>query len=224
MQLPPIVTLVLAVAWISTGSNAFGQAKDAQIRKALGSQSNLNFEEAPWGEIEEDLEIRYGINIVVPPSARDDSLTKNEPITFKCTAISLRNALRLMLFEKNATFTVQKGVLMIISKDDETDPRFMNRSLIDITNLLKLIAKHEGELNVPVGKAKPKEKKPEAATASSVLTEAVMSSFGNVWKETGKGGTASFKIVGNQAVIFSPEELKDDVTKLLKNLETAMSK
>lgn len=95
-----------------------GSENDEKILKALEEPADFAYDETPWNEIEEELEDKYKINIVLTVSARDDSLAEDDPVTATFTGIRLKNALRQMLAEKNATFVVKDEVLMIISKDD----------------------------------------------------------------------------------------------------------
>ena len=96
-----------------------GSENDEKILRALEETANFNFDEQAWSEVEEELEKEYGINIVLTTSAKDDSLTEDDLVSSTLSGIRFKNALRLMLAERNATFVVKDEVLMIISKDDE---------------------------------------------------------------------------------------------------------
>ena len=109
---------------------------DARIHDALDSQCVLSYDETPWMEIEEALESQFKINIVLDQSARDDSLTEDEPVSCNLKGLSLRKALRIMLRKKNAAAIVKNEVLLIISLDDAEDSRFMVHSFINVRPLL----------------------------------------------------------------------------------------
>ena len=115
-----------------------GSDNDERILRALEQPANFDYDEVEWTDVEQDLESKFRINIVLTQSARDDSLDEDEPVTSTLRGIRLKNALRLMLKEKNATFIVKDEVLQIVSIDDaETDPNFLvtnvyNLSLIHI--------------------------------------------------------------------------------------------
>lgn len=96
-----------------------GSKIDEAILEALEQPAEMNYEDTSWTEVEEELEAKYKINIVLTASARDDSLTEDEPITANFNGIRFKNALRLLLAEKNATYVVKDEVLMIISIDDK---------------------------------------------------------------------------------------------------------
>ena len=113
------------------------------IQSILDKKVDFAFEDVPWNEIEEDLEITYEFNVVLTPSCRDDSLTEEEPMTVDLSGVRLRTALRIMLESKNATFVVQDGLMKIISLDDAEDVRYFTRRLINVRPLLTLISNHE---------------------------------------------------------------------------------
>jgi len=118
-----------------------GSPKEEQILSALDEEVNLNYDEAPWSDVAEKLQKDYGINIVLTSSASDDSLTEDEPITVNLTGIRLKNALRIMLEQKNATFVVQDEVLKIISLDDAEDIRWF---VTNVYNVGDLVAPRQG--------------------------------------------------------------------------------
>jgi hypothetical protein len=88
----------------------------------------------------QQLQADFGINVVLDQTARDDSLTEDEPITFKVSGISLENALKLMLKNHNATYVVRDDVLLIISLDVASDPEYFRRQVFDCRSLLRLIS------------------------------------------------------------------------------------
>ena len=113
-----------------------GSEKEEQILDALDQEANLEYDEEPWSQVAEDLELKYGINIVLTDSAEDDSLTDDEPITVNLTGIRLKNALRIMLEDVNATFVVQDEVLKIISLDDAEDVRWFVTNVYNVGDLV----------------------------------------------------------------------------------------
>ena len=113
-----------------------GSANEEKILEALEEPANLAYDETPWSEVEDELERQYKINIVLDQSAKDDSLTEDEPITINLTGIRLKNALRLMLKEKNATFIVRNEVLLIISLDDADDTKYFVTNVYNVGDLV----------------------------------------------------------------------------------------
>ena len=113
--------------------------RNEKIRQALNEPTSLIYDETPWSEVEAELEERFRFNIQLDQSARDDSLTDDEPLTCDLTGIPFKNALRLALREKNATFLIRNGVLLIISLDDAEDVRYFEHSFINVRPLLAQI-------------------------------------------------------------------------------------
>ena len=94
------------------------KGKNEKIAKMLESGAFFDFDEVPWGDIQGSLEERYKVKISLDPSAINDSLLSDTPITFKSSGIKTRNALTLMLSRHNSTYFVRDGVLVICSLDD----------------------------------------------------------------------------------------------------------
>ena len=201
------------------------RSADESIRRKLNEPLNVTYDETPWKEIESQFEKAYGFNIVLTFSAKDDSLTDDEPISENLTGISLRNGLRLMLRPKNATFIVKDGVMQIISLDDAEDAQYFSTNFINVRPILANIAKLEKSR---IGKPRivhsanndKSDKKPtELVTAESLLTDLVHSTFQpDVWEHTGQG-LATFEILGGFAIVSCPEEKADGLRSFLTDLD-----
>ena len=113
-----------------------GSENDEKILRSLEEPAEMIYDETPWNEVETELEEKYKINIVLDQSAVDDSLTEDEPITSNLKGIRLKNALRLVLKQKNATFIVKDEVLLIISVDDAADPKFLVTNVYNVGDLV----------------------------------------------------------------------------------------
>lgn len=197
------------------------------IRKKLSEPINCVYEDAPWNEIEEELEKNFGFNIILTPSARDDSLTEDEPITSDLSGIPLGNALRIMLKNKNATYIVKGGVLQIISMDDEDDPDNFTISMINVRKLLEAISALEEE-RIGKPRIRPQTNAPksqphanqatELVTAESLLIDVVQTTYRNdEWLESGQG-IVTIKIIGGFAIVNSNESFSDGLKAFLEEL------
>ena len=113
-----------------------GSETEEAILDALNETADLNYDEQPWSEVEEELETKYGINIVLTSSASDDSLTEDELITENLSGIRFKNALRIMLEKYNATFVVKDEVLKIISLDDAEDVKWFVTNVYNVGDLV----------------------------------------------------------------------------------------
>nr|ABX10569.1 hypothetical secreted protein [uncultured planctomycete 5H12] len=113
-----------------------GNENDEKILRALNEPFDAEYDETPFIEVMDELRDNYKINVVLDQSAKDDSLTEDDPITFKVTGIRLKNALRLMLKEKNATFIVRDETLQIISLDVASDPEYFVTNVYNVGDLI----------------------------------------------------------------------------------------
>lgn len=113
-----------------------GSENDEKILRALEEPATLDYEDTPWRDIEEELESKYKINIVLDQSAIDDALSQDEPVTVNLRGIRLKSALRLMLKKKNATFIVRDEVLQIISLDDAEDAEYFVTNVYNVGDLV----------------------------------------------------------------------------------------
>lgn len=120
-------------------------AEDARIAKILSKPVNFEFDETPAIDILDMIRDNYSINVLLDQSARDDSLTEDDLITFKARNIEMGAALKLMLQQRNATYLIRDGVLQFISKDVAEDPSFFTRKVINCRSLLQQIRSVEGE-------------------------------------------------------------------------------
>ncbi len=107
--------------------------------KILDSTTSVNYEQVPFAEVMDELKDEYDLNMILTRTAIDDSLSEDETITFQCKDLRLKKILKLMLKEKNATYTIEEGVVMVISMDVASDPEFFERRIIDVRSLLARI-------------------------------------------------------------------------------------
>lgn len=200
------------------------RALDESIRKKLDEPIDCNYNETPWSEIELQLEKRHRFNIVLTSSAKDDSLTDDEPLTEVLTGIPLRNALRIMLRKKNATYVVKDGVMQIISLDDHEDLKWFSIVFINVRPLLaKITSLEKARIGQPRTTAEPETNNTEAkarelVTAESLLTDLIYSTYETDQWRSGQG-LATIKIIGGFAVVNCNEELAAGLREFLTDLD-----
>ena len=115
-----------------------GSARDEAILDALELVTeDFEYTEVPFIDVKRELEDKYGINIALDQSAIDDALTEDELVTARYRGIRLKNALRLMLKDFNATYIVRDEVLRIISLSNVSDPENL---VTDVYNVGDLVA------------------------------------------------------------------------------------
>ena len=193
-----------------------------EITRKLTQHADLQFDEAPFAEVENWLETEYQFNIVLDQSAQDDSLNEDEPINCDFTNIPLKNALRLMLDTKDATYLVRDGVILIISKDVAYVKSHMSRRMFDCRVLLQAVGK-QGKFGGPF--------KAENALAEMIRKNILYPGTYNYNRGGfGGGGTTNSKAnkdhSGNQYISFfgdimvvtAAEEDLDRIEDLLQDL------
>ena len=114
-------------------------AQEEFIESALFKPADLEYDEIPFIEVMDEIRDLYQFGILLDQSARDDSLSEDEFITFSGRGISLEAGLQLMLREKNAGFVVKDDVLTIVSLDVIHSPTFFETATYDIS----LIVEHD---------------------------------------------------------------------------------
>ncbi len=113
--------------------------RDLKTEEALKQVVDLNYDETPFSEIMEELEKKSNLNFMLHDSARDDSLTEDEPLTFRVSQLPLNKCLELMLVQKNAAYTIDEGVVVIISRDAAPDTEFMRLKMFDCRELVDVL-------------------------------------------------------------------------------------
>ena len=185
------------------------------VKRQLRQRCNFDYDETPFIDVMSEIAENHNINVVLDQSAKDDSLSEDEPVTFSVTNLPLSNCLSLMLAEKNATFIVRDDVLNIISMDVASDPEFFRREVINCSKLLRLIASKESHR---VGS-------PISVTPIQTRSQASSGRNGGGFGGGGKGGGVFsqspsgrvFQIVEAQ----NEEELAKEIDKVGKNEKNA---
>ena len=113
--------------------------RDILAERRLREPIDLDFTETPVSEILFELRDRTGLNFLLHTSAKDDSLTEDEPITFHLVGMPLDKSLQLMLDGKNATYAIDEGVVLLISKDDASSPEFQRVKMFDCRKLVNVL-------------------------------------------------------------------------------------
>ena len=113
-----------------------GSDEEEKVLSALDLPAMFDYDERPWSEVQEELQEKYRINIVLTSSASDDALPDDEPMTSNLSGITLKNALRILLSDYNATFVVQNEALQIISLDDAADERWFSTNVYNVADLV----------------------------------------------------------------------------------------
>ena len=182
--------------------------ENQKIEQALDQLCRFEYDETPFIDVMDDLREHYGFNVLLDTSAKDDSLTEDEPLTFSIVDIPLRDALALMLMEKNATFQIDHGVLKIISLDVADAPEYMRRKIFDCRALLMKMRdpQHGATFNCDV--------KEPVARLQTLIQKTIEPKGWNV-----TNGDASIEFVNGLAVVVATETMLKQIEDLLADFE-----
>lgn len=119
-----LLWLTVAVAAFCTGTQfdryweqPGADPREASIRAALDTKTDIKFIETPFRSVIDDLKQRHDIEIQLDTRALDDAAIPREtPITRNIKGVTLRSALNLLLDDLDLTYAVQNGVLMITTE------------------------------------------------------------------------------------------------------------
>ena len=188
-----------------------------KARASLEKFGNIEYNEVPFKDVKTDLEEKLGFNIVLDQSAMDDALTEEELVNVGIRNVRYSDGLRLMLYDFNATYTIQNGILRIISIDNLNDPENHSRVMLDVQPTLDLIKKFDGRVNSPQYKKFDKSVIPVMA-----LSETIMSVVqDDAWRDTGQGD-AALQITGGILIIRGPENLLSEVKDFVQDLHAQL--
>ena len=146
----PVSTKVAPSKDESSNKNRARICTTEEIEQKLKRPAAMEYDEMAFVEVMDELRDHNGINVILDQSARDDSLTEDELITFKIRDTSLATALRLMLSQYNATYVIDDGVLRVISMDVASDPDYFRRKIFDCRELLAKIARADSRVGQPI--------------------------------------------------------------------------
>ena len=212
-----------------------------RIRATLSKPADLIYDAEPFGDVRAQLSQDLKLNIVVDPNL-EGVLDDDTEVTTNLSGVRLSDGLREMLRTLDATYLVRDGMLLIISIDDEYEPGFEVRQMIDVNEALRFIQTLEsdriGKPYKPVvvqqglsgGKgggaiAAPKEKVsmdkaelPILTTEQLLIDTIVKVVESDAWEING-GGNATLTCVGGVLFVQSPEKIAEAVRDLVEDFE-----
>lgn len=117
---------------------------DQMIREKLNQKTDLIYQADPFGDVRVSLSQEHGMNVVIDVNL-DGVLDDDTEVSANLKGIRLADGLRMLLRAAEATFVVKDGVLQIISIDDENEPEYLSRQMIDVREILRLIKINEND-------------------------------------------------------------------------------
>jgi len=118
--------------------------RDAATEEALESACTIEYDENQFSEVMAELSERFRLNFILHQTAMDDSLTEEELVTIGLRGVSLAKALELLLEPFNATYAIEEGVVIIISRDNVNDPEFLRLKMFDCKKLVAAFPSPKG--------------------------------------------------------------------------------
>jgi hypothetical protein len=118
-------------------SSARDLNQDRQVEERLQAQVDLQLDQMPLDGLFKYLRDRYSLQCVLDHSAVDDLLSPSTLLSCDLTGVRLETALEVVLREHNATFSVDNGLIRIISKDVARNSEYFSTRIIDCRNLLE---------------------------------------------------------------------------------------
>lgn len=134
---------VTATAPVKASPSSRSRSND-EIRSSLNNVGDLVYDASPFGDVLKELSSKLQLNIVIDANL-EGVLDADTEISANLTGIRLSDGLRTMLKPVDATYAIQGGVLMIIAIDDEYEPDYLSRHMIDVRELLELVKNAESD-------------------------------------------------------------------------------
>jgi hypothetical protein len=195
------------------------------VEQKLAETTSLSFHEQPFSDVVKQLLEMLGINVILDISEVKDSLTADTSISFNAKDLPLKHLLRFMLRPHNATYSIDHGVLRIISLDSATDPEYLRRKMFDCRNLVNLISVNSVELGSATSSAQDAvhvEKDSPPTPASKLIDLVEFSIEPDGWSDA--GGYATISFVSGILVVVAPEATLEDIDDFLKDLNFELSR
>jgi len=123
---------------------SFRTESQGTIRRKLAQNMDLVYDQAPFGDVRQQLSKALKTNIVIDMNL-EGVLDDDTELTANLVGVRLSDALRTILRAGDATYAIRDGVLLIISIDDENEPDYLTRRMIDVQEILKLIKLKESD-------------------------------------------------------------------------------
>ncbi|MFK7768634.1 MAG: permease prefix domain 1-containing protein [Mariniblastus sp.] len=113
--------------------------RDQQTAEALEKSISVDYDETPFLDVMEHLTSETGLNFFLHGCASDDSLTADELITLRLKNVTTAKMLEILLETKNATYTIDEGIVVIISQDYAEDTKYLRMRMFDCRDIVNLL-------------------------------------------------------------------------------------
>ena len=180
-----------------------------QVEETFQKKVDFDFDEAAMNRVLQILTAETGVNFQLTQSAQDDLLTDDELITCGLKSITLHTAMRAMLSKYNATYVIQSGIVLIISKEDRESSHFLRTKMFDCRNL---ISKMDPTV-LMAGNAKI-----FAAKCDSLMKTVELTVAPGTWKKKDNSGFATMHNFSGILIVTTTEDKLRSVENILVDL------
>ena len=147
---PAVAATAKAVDKIQPSARSMSNMK---IREKLKQSFDLVYDAELFGDVKAHLSEQLKLNIVVHQNLAG-VLDDDTEFSANLADVRLSDGLRMMLNPVDATYAIKNGVLLIICIDDESEPDFLSRHMIDVGEVLALINTMErNRIGKPIARA-----------------------------------------------------------------------
>lgn len=222
-------------------------AIDNTIREKLNQNHTFSYDSVPFSDVQSMLRKQLKMNVVIDPNL-EGVLDEDTEVSANLVNIRLADGLRTMLRCVDATFVVKDGLLLIISVDDENEPEYLVRQMVDVSDLLVLLKQNktdQQDSNTEVLVVEPVESpsksneaafggsgalptktvvpKSVAAKSQPTVDDELINTITEIvcsdsWTRNGSGN-GEIRIIGGVLVFTNSEKVRDDVLTLVKDLK-----
>ena len=135
------VTSVVSPEPIAPILKATNSTAATNVDSMLKQKVVWELNDVPFAEFQELARKNLGINMHLHDSARNDSLTEDDRINFRCNAtVDFGKSLELVLERYHADYVVDGNLVKVISRDVVSEEEFLIREIFDARPLIQAAA------------------------------------------------------------------------------------
>jgi RNA polymerase sigma factor (sigma-70 family) len=165
-----------------------------EIERALERPVSLKYQDAPLGQVLDDVRARHGLNLAIDRPALDEAgVSLQRPVSVRLSNVSLKSALNVVLHDAQLAYAVRDGVLVI-----STPAVCAGKLMRKVYPVRKLLGRDANE-----------------AVLIRLLTRTVKPAS---WDVRGGSGTVEYYPVGRALVVSQTPDVQEQVEDFLASL------
>lgn len=203
-----VVVTTAATTSAPTAESTLTQ-RTRHVEETLQKKVDFGFDEVSVTQVLKSLNAKTGVNFHLTQSAELDLLPGDELVTCGVKSVPLNVALSIMLSKYNATYMVQNGIVLIISKEDREKSNYLRTRMFDCRNLISKM-----EANGP----SDSDAEMLAAKCDSLMKTVQLTVAPESWQKKDGPGFASIHNLSGILIVRSAEVELRDVENILVDL------